>query len=316
MRDVGRVLLLLGLLAGCSGGHDLDERIAVPRGGRLEVDLDRGDGLRPDPGWLVVQSQDADEVRILTETSEWGASAVRFRVDHEAGVVRVLGRVTGAFSWMFGGPRIEAQIWVPREFELDLRSTHGPIRIEDTSGRIRARTADGSIEVAHAEGDVRLRTSGDVQVSEVTGNVDVRLTEGDIEASWIRGDLELRTGSGEIDASHIDGQVVARTDRGGIELQDVRGPVDAVSERGSLYASFMADPAGRIETSRGSVEVLLPVRARAQLEAVARSGGVEIDPELTSPPLPRRDQLTASLGGGGAILRLFSGRGAVRVRAR
>jgi len=315
MRGVGLVLLL-GLLPGCSGGHDLDERIAVPRGGRLEVDLDRGDGLRPDPGWLVVQSHDADEVRILTETSEWGASGVHFRVDRAAGVIRVLGRVTGAFSWMFGGPRIEAQVWVPREFELDLRSTTGSIRIEDTSGRIRARTADGSIEVAHAEGDVKLRTKGDVQVSEVTGDVDVRVASGDIEASWIRGDLELRTGGGEIDADHVDGRVVARTNRGGIELRDVRGPVDAVSERGSLYASFVADPAGRLETSRGSVEVLLPVRARAQLEAVSRHGGVEIDPDFSPPPIQQEDRVTASLGGGGAILRLFSGRGVVRVRAR
>ena len=64
----------------------------------------------------------------------------------------------------------------------------------------------------------------------------------------------------------------------------MRGPVDAVSERGSLYASFVADPAGRLETSRGSVEVLLPVRARAQLEAVSRRGGVEIDPDFSPPP--------------------------------
>lgn len=308
-------LLPLALLVGC-GGTDLDERVAAAPGGHLELDLDRGVGWRPDPGELVVRGYDAAEVRVVVEASEWGASGVRFRIDRSGDTARVIGRVGGATAWMFGGPRIEVRIWVPHETSLDLRCSAGAIRVEDTVGAIRARTDGAPIELARTEGEVKLRSNGDVRLAEVVGDVDVRVESGDIDASWIRGGVELRTGSGEIEVSHVEGEVVARSDRGSITLRELEGGVEAVTERGGVYASFAAAPSGRLETSRGSVDVELPPLAGADLEAISRRGSVEIAPGLDLKGERGEGHVRGPLNGGGAPLRLFTARGTVNLRAR
>jgi hypothetical protein len=312
---VGVAALFVSLCMGCADARDVDERVKVAPGGLLEVDLDRGDGLRLDPGELVIQSHAANEVWVVSEATEWGASGVEFRIDRQADAVRVVGRVGGAASWMFGGPRIDVRIWVPRDFAVDVRSTAGPVRLEDTTGAVRVRTL-GDVEIARAEGDVRIRSDGDVRITEVVGDVDVRLGEGGIEARWIQGAVELRTGNGEIEAAHVQGRLVARTARGSLDVRELSGPVEVVTERGGIYASFVEDPEGRIETSRGSVEVLLPEQARAQLDAISRRGSVEIDNGFRVPGEQSEDRVTGPLNGGGSPLRLFTARGSVYVRPR
>ena len=141
MRTVLTAAFAAALLACGAGPNDLEERIPVQPGGTLEVDLYMGEGLRPDKGSLAVTSHDANEVRIAADASGWGASGVNFRLEHDASTVRLYGRVTGALSWLFGGPQLAVRIWVPREFALDLRTSAGPVRIDDVSGRIRARAA-------------------------------------------------------------------------------------------------------------------------------------------------------------------------------
>lgn len=312
---VGFVLLLVCIGGGCTDAKGVDETVRTRPGGLLEVYLDRGYGLRPDPGTLVVQSHAADEVRVVGEASEWGASGVRFRIDDQEESVRVTGGVGGPVSWLFGGPRIDVRIWVPREYAVDVRCTAGGVRLEDTRGSLRVRTA-GDVEIARGVGEVRVRTDGDVRITEIEGEVDVRSDAGAIEVSWIRGDAELRTGSGEIEASHVQGTLVARSGRGALDVHDHAGPIEAVTERGEVYVSFVGDPEGRIETSRGPVEVLLPERARAQLDAISRRGRVEIDGGFRIPGTQAEDRVTGPLNGGGAALRLFTARGTVSVRPR
>jgi len=310
------LLLLAALLCcACSGGREREERVAAEPGGLIEVDLDRGAGLRPDPGSLVVRTHAAPEVRVVWEASEWGASGVRFRIDRQGDTVRVIGRVSGATSWMFGGPRIELRIWVPREFSVDLRSSSGDVRVEDVIGEVSVRT-EGDVEVARVEGPLRVRADGSVRIAEVSGDVDVRLDEGAIEASWIRGDAELRTGWGEIEARHVEGRLVARSTRGSLDVRDLFGAVEAVSERGEVHASFARDPEGRLETSRGSLDVLLPETARTSLDAVTRSGRVEIESGLRIPGEQTPERVTGPLNGGGAPLRLFTASGSIHVRPR
>ncbi len=309
--------LFVVVLLGCAPARDMDERIAVEPGGQLEVDLDFGDGLRPDPGSLEVASHDVAEVRILAGATGWGASGVRFRVDPSENAVRFSGRVEGAFAWMFGGPNVQVKILVPREFDLDLRCTAGSIRIEDVNGRVRARTDGAPIELVSVEGSVKLRTGhGDVEISEVVGDVDVRASAGDLDMRWVTGNVEAHTGRGTIDFAHLDGDVVVRTDRGNMELRDISGAVDAKTERGSVFASFVNAPGGVLETSRGNLRVVIPSQAGANLEALTRRGSVELGSGISAPPGAADDRVTGPINGGGDDLRLYTARGTIHVLAR
>ena len=316
-------LLLSAALPACAPSEEVNERIQVEPGGRLEVDLDLGDGLRPDPGSLEVLAHDADEVRIFAQANGWGASGVRIRVDATERGVRVFGRVEGAFAWLFGGPRIAVSIRVPREFGLDLRCSAGPIRVEEVNGPVRARTADASIEVVGVEGAVKLRTgSGDIRVSEVRGDVEVKVASGDVAMSWITGDVEIHAERGEVDLVHIDGSILVRADRGSIEVREVNGSVDARTERGGISASFVGAPAGVLETRRGGVRVSMPRGSGAELDAVSRRGSVELGAGVSIPDrIPGSedgagDRVSGPINGGGSLLRLFTARGEIHVSQR
>ncbi len=308
-------LLLVAALPAAVWAEDLDERIPVEPGGLLEIDMDYGEGLRPDPGFLEIASHAAREVRIVADASGWGTAGVRFQVVNDGRTVRLLGRVGGAFTWLFGGPQVQLRVWIPRDFSLDVRTTAGPIRIEDVGGTVRVSTEDAPIEIVGVEGTVKVRTAeGDVRISEVRGAVDVKSAFGGINLAWITGAVEARTGGGEIEATHIDGPLTLRSARGKIQVEEVDGTVEAKTERGSVFVRFAGRPAGVLETRRGTVLVILPRDARVSLDAVARDGVVEIDDAIHVSGTHRVDRVAGRINGGGPALQLFSARGDVRVR--
>ena len=314
---VRTVALLVGLLtAAQSSAEALDRRVPVEPGGRLQVDLDLGEEMRPERVSLDVRSHDADEVWAVAEPSGLGAASVKFRVEHDGEVVRVYGTSDGLMSWLFGGPGVHVRVWVPRHFSLDLRSTSGPIRVEDVAGDVRARTSDAAIEVDGVEGNVSLRTrEGAVKVREVHGDVEIRVAEGAIEVSWVTGDVEARAREGDIHVRHVEGRLVLRSDSGEIGLQEVRGHAEVKAERGTVHAVFGERPSGLLETHRGSVVVSLPADAGLRLDARARGGNVRVDGfRIQGERTP--NHVIGAVNGGGALLRVYTARGNIRVGRR
>ena len=317
MTLVALMIFFCTALPASAGAEELDERIPVEPGGVLQVDLDLGEGLRPDRGSLEVRAHDADEVWIVADSSGWGASDVRFRLETLENGVRLYGRVSGALSWMFGGPSVEVRIFVPRRFSVDLRCSAGPIHVEDVNGLIRARTRNASIEVIGSEGRLKLRTTGgSVRVSEIVGEVTIKASDGSVEVSWVKGNVDARTDYGHIQVRHADGRVIARTDKGEIELRDVSGPVEAKTEAGAVYASFVSPPEGVLETRRGSIEVILPEGAGAELDARSGRGTVVLAPGLKINGERHEERAVGRLNQGGRSLRVYTARGTVRVSGR
>ncbi len=208
------------------------------------------------------------------------------------------------------------QVWVPREYSVDLRTSAGPVRVENITGRIHVRAGNDTVEVTATRGDVRLRVgSGEARISEVQGDVDVRLTDGAIAISWVRGDVEARTGSGRIEANHVSGTLTTATGRGEIEIREFEGHCSARTESGHIFASFVGAPAGVLETSRGDVRVELRDGVGAQLDARSRNGEVDLG-GLRLRGEQRPDRAQGTLGPGGAPLRLYTARGEVTVSSR
>ncbi len=284
----------------------------------MQLDLDMGEEARADRVSLEVRSHDADEVYAVADLTGLGASTVMFRVEQDGNNVRIYGRAGGLMSWLFGGPTVAVRVWVPRDFSLDLRSASGPIRIEDVHGSVRARTTDASIEVRGTVGDLQLRTgTGDVRVDEAKGDALIRATQGSIELEWVDGNVEARNGIGDISLRHVNGEVKLRTDEGELRLREVRGPVHAVTERGAVYVLFSAEPAGKIDTRRGSIVVAFPDHAGAQLDAQAREGSVELAPGLVKRRSKKAsDHYLGPINGGGLPLRVYTARGTIRVGQR
>ncbi len=104
--------LAVALLGTPSLAETWEEALPDAPGGTVEVEFDLGEGLRPDPGSLTLRSHQVDEVRVEVLSDGWGSWNVEPRLEERAGRVRIEIRVTGASSWLFGGPNIRVRIWV------------------------------------------------------------------------------------------------------------------------------------------------------------------------------------------------------------
>ena len=309
---LGACLALASAWAGCARAEGLDQRIPVEPGGLLQVDLDLGEEVRADRVSLDVRSHEADEIYATADLSGLGVSSVLFRVEQDERGVRLYGRSGGLMSWLFGGPGLTVRIWVPRNFSIDARNASGPIRIEDVTGEVRARTTDAALEVRAVEGSLRLYTGGgSVTAAEIRGDVAIRVGTGSVELAWITGDVRARSGGGDIRVRHVEGALELRTDSGEIALRDVRGVTDVRTERGAVYASFSGAPQGRLETQRGSIEVVLPEHAGAALEARSGRGSVEILDGINANGDAAAAHFVGTVNGGGKPLHLYTAHGNV-----
>jgi hypothetical protein len=312
--------LLAMLISAClapAAAIAFEEALPVEPGGTLAIDVDLGEGLRPDPGFLELASHDADEVRVVGDADGWASWGVSFALEAGGPAVRLDVRVGGATSWMFGGPRVRVRVWVPREFSVDVRSNSGPLRIQEIGGRVRARARDAGVEVRGVLGPVKLRVvNGPVEIEEITGDLQVTSSEGPIQVAWVAGDVEARTTGGPIEMRHIDGAVTAKTLGGSIELAQVRGPIVARTERGSVRASFSGPPAGSLETERGSVDVVIPADSAADLDARATQGSVALDAALGLDGEESDNRVVGTINGGGELLLLRTSSGRIHLSRR
>lgn len=344
-----------------------DERVPVGAGGSIRADIELGSALSFDKGSLLIRSHEEDEVRVVADIGGWGSYAVDLDLSHEGDQVELVGRVDGPLDWLFGGPRVDVQVFVPRDFTVEAHIDGGPLSLEDlvgpvtavvertdvslrrAEGRVVVESERGSITAEDVEGEFVVRSSegaidvagvrgslvvdsgrGDVEIDSVRGDVRVQSDRGRVEVESVRGNLAIRSDRGRVEAREIDGAVDARTGRGGIELDAIDGVVSARSERGSIDVHFEGDPAGDIQTGRGSIYVAVPDEAGFDLDARTERGRIEVgggvdehddrdgrdDDALEERPARshfREAELVRPVGGGGRELRLRANSGSITI---
>jgi len=198
-----------------------------------------------------------------------------------------------------------------------LRTSAGPIRVEDVTGSIRVRARNGPIQVTGSQGNARLRSElGDVRVNELRGVLNIHAQDGKIALAWVDGEVRITSARGNIEARHVRGSLEARTDGGEVALLEVSGPAVVKSERGSVLANFDGNPGGVLETRHGTVEISLGDGKGVELDAHSADGTVELGPGLRFEGERESDRVVGRVNGGGESLRVYSGRGNVRLGRR
>ena len=271
--------------------EQLDTSVPVPEGGTLYIDLDRGN--------VEVTSHDLPEVRVVASGRGWSAGMCHFTVIRQGRDVQLDGDIDGWLAgWLFP-MRVQVRAWVPRRYSVEITSRGGSIRVSEIGGSVAAQTGGGRIELRRVDGAVLLRTSG-----------------GRIHAEEVNGDVSARTSGGRIDLAYVNGDVEARTSGGGIEVLGAAGAVDAKTSGGGIVASFVDDPAGRLETSGGSIEVTFPEDASADLDAKSSGGRVRVDHEVAFTRPARKHHFVGEINGGGMALALRTSAAVARARSQ
>jgi len=216
--------------------------------------------------------------------------------------------------------------------DLDAYTAGGFIQARDVAGNAKIRTGGGHIRAAHIRGTAQLETDGgNITVGEAGALVGVRTGGGQIDFGEVHGSVHAETGGGGVRVMYVSGPMEVETSGGGICLTRVSNIVRAATGNGTITAWItpesgdgsrpvrLAGPS-QLSSGTGDIVVFLPRNLAATIEASVENGGadrIEADSALGLNLETREDgpvRASGALNGGGALLKLRSNAGKIRLQ--
>lgn len=153
-------------------------------------------------------------------------------------------------------------------------STNGDIDIENVTGDLNTKNRSGDTYTKNVSGNLDARADdGDVSIGEVGGNATVNAGIGDVDLQKVIGVATITTQDGDIDLFEVPGMVVAQSGSGEITLHVVTGAADAKTEDGDISAEMFSGTGGssKFYSRDGDIAMFFPNTAKATVSAKFRS---------------------------------------------
>jgi hypothetical protein len=207
----------------------------------------------------IIESQSGNSVSIEVKVPHWGFS-------------------------MFGGNHksLRVEVSVPRELDLDVRTSDGNITALAVSGKIQFDTGDGNVTASNIQGDIRIHTG-----------------DGHIEGHNFDGSLDANTGDGNL---RIDGRFDA------LALKTGDGNIDAQAGSGSKVANGW-----NLHSGDGHITLRLPGDLNATLDAHTGDGSITLDIPIQVSGSLSHSSVRGKLNAGGPTLAISSGDGSIHI---
>jgi Putative adhesin len=302
-----------------SAQGDIQRTFSVRPGGRLIMDVEPGaiEVKTTGDSWIVV-----DVLRKVERSSDGRAEEIlsQHEVNFEQQGNDLFIRAkfpSGFMRWRRHGLQVRYVVSIPTEFNIDLKTSGGGIRVDDLRGEVRVKTSGGGLQFGKIEGPVIGNTSGGgITLAGCNGKVEVRTSGGGINIGSGAGDLIAETSGGGIEIADFVGDAVVRTSGGSIRINRIEGSIDASTSGGPIVAALSGQPKKdcRLHTSGGGITVELDESLALNINAEASGGGVTTDLPLTVQGELRKGLLRGTLNGGGQALILQTSGGGIHLR--
>ncbi|WP_381797866.1 DUF4097 domain-containing protein [Streptomyces niveus] len=184
--------------------------------------------------------------------------------------------MTGAGANVFGEGRLG---------EVRLKTSAGDVRL-DTTGPLQLKASHGSITVDRVEGMAEITSStGNVRVGLVDGPAVLKNSHGATTVGAVTGELRMSGANGAIDIERAEGSVTGTTTNGGLRVAEVvSGTVQLESANGSIEVGVREGTAAWLDVSsnRGQVRNTLaasqaPEQSEDTVKVRARTNWGNID---------------------------------------
>jgi DUF4097 and DUF4098 domain-containing protein YvlB len=292
-----------------------ERRLALEPGGAFTLESDVGS---------VTLTGDSSSGAIVTITSRRDDFDELFDLRFEETAGRATVTIKRRGNWLRGfwsgdwfNDNTHLVIRVPSQTTVDLKTSGGSVDASRLTGRLGMRTSGGSLRVESVEGNVEGKTSGgSVRMRDVRGDVVASTSGGSIDIVDVRGNLRATTSGGGIDIESVSGDLYASTSGGGVQIRNAGGRVEAHTSGGPVTAGFATGNSrgGELTTSGGGVRTEIDPKVALTIDASSSGGSVNSDLPVTVQG-SIRNSLQGDLNGGGAVLRLRSSGGGVRISA-
>jgi DUF4097 and DUF4098 domain-containing protein YvlB len=136
-----------------------------------------------------------------------------------------------------------------------------------------------------------------------------------------KAELRVDATNGGIAIEDVRGRIDAHTVNGGIAMSDVGGEIRGETINGGLRVELAGEkwdgPGMDLKTVNGGVSLAVPSGFSGELDARTANGGISVDFPITVTGLiNNRRQINATLGSGGARIRLSAVNGGISVSRR
>lgn len=279
----------------------IDESFQVREGQRILVDVQHAD--------LVVETAPGLQARIVvTVTSDDMPRAVerfekmRFSAGLDASGPTLTSKPEdGGFfrgSWNTVRMDIRVRLVIPREFDLDLTSSHGDVSLASHRGTARISTTHGDVDADALEG----------------ASITIETTHGDLHASILNAPtVTLGTTHGDIELGTVTGDVLlARTTHSDVSIEGLSARADVETTHGDVAMSVLATTGLRVETTHGDVSIELPKHLAVDVDL--EGDPVLLDTDGAFDGNRDEERIVGSINGGGSRIDVSTTFGSVRVR--
>jgi DUF4097 and DUF4098 domain-containing protein YvlB len=287
----------------------MEKTLRLEPGGRFSLDTDMG-------SVTVVGTNSPGARLVITSRRRRLDELLRFNFREDPGSVSVTakrrrGRI---FGW-HRGDSVRWEVQVPAQTELDIDTSGGRIKIAGLRSDARLETSGGGIEVRDLTGDLEGHTSGGgIELERIRGRARVGTSGGGIEGRELDGTVDASTSGGSVRLARVSGDIRAHSSGGGIHIHDAGGRIEADTSGGGIEATFARGNGhgGSLETSGGGIEVSIDPSVGLRIDASGNS--VRADVPITVHGSVSRGKLQGTMGTGGALLRLHTSGGGVRIQ--
>jgi len=186
-------------------------------------------------------------------------------------------------GWRDGGSAtVSMTVLVPRGVRVRLSTGNGAVSVEGAGSDVQASTGNGRVRIAETQGQVNVSTgNGDVEVRNAKASVHVSTGNGDVDVVTVEGPVEVSSGNGDID----------------VRMSALRAREDMAFHTGS-----------------GDVHLTLPANYNGELDASTGNGTIRSDFDLKIKGQLSPRHVRATIGSGGAMLRMSTGNGEFEIR--
>ncbi len=302
------ILLAIALPASALASDRIEKDLKLEPGGRFVLEADAGSvaisGSTEPGAHVVVTSKDAD----LEKRFQFG-------FEERPGEVRVTAKKLSKLDWG-RSVSLHFEVRVPARTTVTVGTGGGSIDLSGLKSGADLKTSGGSITIADLEGKALAHTSGGrISLQDIAGDADIETSGGGIDVRSLRGSLKARTSGGAIGVEEISGDLDIETSGGSVHVAGAGGHVAARTSGGSMDVAFVKGNArgGTIETSAGSVRVVVDPAVGLDVEAGTSAGAVELGLPLKVAGTISRSSVSGKLGAGGAKLTVHTSAGSVRI---
>lgn len=306
-----KVLVAVWIVLSATFGHadfrdSIEQSFTVVPGGWLNIETDKGS--------IEIQTAQQPQVHVLVDLHADVASEGRARKILKKYVVDIAQfeneiRIDAKFEsddsvfWDRDRKRLKVRftITVPRQYNLNLRTSGGSIQVADIEGEVDSITSGGGLRFGNITGTLNAETSGgSIRLKSCTGRADVHTSGGSIRIEKSAGPVTAKTSGGSIHVDEVMGSIDARTSGGSIEAYISQQPTDPCS----------------LKTSGGSINVYLVPGVGLDVDAKTSGGGVSTDFPVTVMGELKRSVLRGKINAGGPEMVLRTSGGNIRLLKR